>query len=145
MLGPCWSASVIDTCAMVAVSHLQQSVKTCWVGRFPMTLHLRVLFVSLQKGRLEESCTPKSSKQGRTEEISESEGEDTNAPKKTKTEVSTPCCDCWHVPSPEQRSLQFPVCATRGSGCLVAPTPWVFHCSSSNLNGIYKNATRSDG
>ncbi|NXQ29902.1 RERE protein, partial [Alaudala cheleensis] len=43
-----------------------------------------------KKGRLEESCTPKSSKQGRTEEISESEGEDTNAPKKTKTE-ELPC------------------------------------------------------
>ncbi|KAK2516758.1 Atn1 [Columba guinea] len=44
----------------------------------------------LQKGRVEESCTPKGSKQGRTEEISESEGEDTNAPKKTKTE-ELPC------------------------------------------------------
>lgn len=64
-----------------------------------MTLHLPVLLVFLQKGRLEESCTPKSSKQGRTEEISESEGEDTNAPKKTKTEVSSPCYDCWHVPN----------------------------------------------
>lgn len=106
-----------------------------------MTLHLPVLLVFLQKGRLEESCTPKSSKQGRTEEISESEGEDTSAPKKTKTEVSSPCYDCRHVPSPEQRSLQFPTCAThacpaRGSCCLGAPTPWILHCSSSNLNDI---------
>lgn len=85
-----------------------------------MTLQLSVLLVSLQKGRLEESCTPKSSKQGRTEEISESEGEDTNAPKKTKTEVSSACCDCWHVPSPEQRSLQFPVCAAQ----LEVPAAW---------------------
>ncbi|NXA29036.1 ATN1 protein, partial [Ibidorhyncha struthersii] len=43
-----------------------------------------------KKGRVEESCTPKGSKQSRTEEISESEGEDTNAPKKTKTE-ELPC------------------------------------------------------
>nr|XP_009930341.1 PREDICTED: atrophin-1 [Opisthocomus hoazin] len=43
-----------------------------------------------KKGRVEESCTPKGSKQVRTEEISESEGEDTNAPKKTKTE-ELPC------------------------------------------------------
>ena len=69
-------------------------------------------FSPLQKGRVEESCTPKGSKQGRTEEISESEGEDTNAPKKTKTEVSSPCCDCWHVPGPGQRSLLVPTCAT---------------------------------
>ncbi|NXJ05582.1 ATN1 protein, partial [Odontophorus gujanensis] len=43
-----------------------------------------------KKGRVEESCTPKGSKQGRAEEISESEGEDSNAPKKTKTE-ELPC------------------------------------------------------
>lgn len=41
----------------------------------------------LQKGRVEESMAPKGSKQSRSEEISESEGEDTNAAKKTKTEV----------------------------------------------------------
>ncbi|KYO22319.1 atrophin-1 isoform C [Alligator mississippiensis] len=43
-----------------------------------------------KKGRVEDSCTPKGSKQGRTEEISESEGEDSSAPKKTKTE-ELPC------------------------------------------------------
>lgn len=40
-----------------------------------------------QKARVEETSTPKASKQGRSEEISESESEETSAPKKTKTEV----------------------------------------------------------
>lgn len=52
-----------------------------------------ISFSSSQKGRVEDSCTPKGSKQGRTEEISESEGEDSSAPKKTKTEVSP--CSQW--------------------------------------------------
>lgn len=39
---------------------------------------------------MEEASTPKVSKQGRSEEISESESEETNAPKKTKTEVGDP-------------------------------------------------------
>lgn len=43
-----------------------------------------------QKARVEEASTPKVSKQGRSEEISESESEETNAPKKTKTEVGDP-------------------------------------------------------
>lgn len=40
---------------------------------------------------MEEASTPKVSKQGRSEEISESESEETNAPKKTKTEVGDAC------------------------------------------------------
>ena len=54
------------------------------------TLKSVPLFSVLQKGRVEESMAPKGSKQSRPEEISESEGEDTNAPKKTKTEVGFP-------------------------------------------------------
>lgn len=113
-----------------------------------MTVHLPVPLVSLQKGRLEESCTPKSSKQGRTEEISESEGEDTNAPKKTKTEVSSPCYDCWCVQIPEQRSLQFPICPPSSRFLLLgSPDTSGFALQlfrpKWHLPG-YKNATRSD-
>ncbi|KAB0397247.1 hypothetical protein E2I00_015139, partial [Balaenoptera physalus] len=43
-----------------------------------------------KKARVEEASTPKVSKQGRSEEISESESEETNAPKKTKTEQELP-------------------------------------------------------
>lgn len=40
-----------------------------------------------KKARIEEPSAPKANKQGRSEEISESESEETSAPKKTKTEV----------------------------------------------------------
>lgn len=40
-----------------------------------------------KKARVEEASAPKAGKQGRSEEISESESEETSAPKKTKTEV----------------------------------------------------------
>lgn len=43
-----------------------------------------------KKARVEEASTPKVNKQGRSEEISESESEETNAPKKTKTEQELP-------------------------------------------------------
>ncbi|XP_031794112.1 atrophin-1 [Sarcophilus harrisii] len=43
-----------------------------------------------KKARAEECSTPKTSKQGRNEEISESESEETSAPKKTKTEPELP-------------------------------------------------------
>lgn len=95
--------------AVVTVSHLLQPVKAWQGGKVPCDPPTSLFsFFALQKGRVEESCTPKGSKQSRTEEISESEGEDTNAPKKTKTEVSCPCCDCWHVLGAGQRSLPFP-------------------------------------
>lgn len=83
------------------------------MGSFAVNLPPTSLFSfsPLQKGRVEESCTPKGSKQSRTEEISESEGEDTNAPKKTKTEVGSPWCDRWRVLGPRQRSLLAPTCA----------------------------------
>lgn len=78
-----------------------QLAKLGRVGGFPVALSpLCFLLSALQKGRVEESCTPKGSKQGRTEEISESEGEDSNAPKKTKTEVSSLCYGYWHILDP---------------------------------------------
>lgn len=78
-----------------------QLAKLGRVGGFPVALSpLCFLLSALQKGRVEESCTPKGSKQGRTEEISESEGEDSNAPKKTKTEVSFLCYGYWHILDP---------------------------------------------
>lgn len=94
ILTQCCTAKLFCTCAVVAMSHPLQSVKVWQGGNFPHDPPTSPFSSSpLQKGRVEESCTPKGSKQGRTEEISESEGEDTNAPKKTKTEVSCPCCD----------------------------------------------------
>lgn len=112
ILAQCCSAKVFNTRAAVAVSRRVQPVKAWQGGKFPRDPPTSLFaFSPSQKGRVEESCTPKGSKQGRTEEISESEGEDTNAPKKTKTEVSSPCCDGWHVLAPGQRILLFPSCA----------------------------------
>lgn len=111
ILAQCCTAKLFNTHAIVTVSHLLQSVKVWQGGKFPHDPPTSLFSSLLQKGRVEESCTPKGSKQGRTEEISESEGEDTNAPKKTKTEVSCPCCDCWHGLGSGQRSPLFPTCA----------------------------------
>lgn len=62
-----------------------------WVGgRVGKQAWESLLFLP-QKARVEEASAPKVSKQGRTEEISESESEETSAPKKTKTEVGDPC------------------------------------------------------
>lgn len=61
-----------------------------WESRHAGPRQKSLLFLP-QKARVEEASAPKVSKQGRTEEISESESEETSAPKKTKTEVGDPC------------------------------------------------------
>lgn len=113
-----------------------QSVKV-WQGvKLPHDPSTSLFPSPLQKGRVEESCTPKGSKQGRTEEISESEGEDTNAPKKNKTEVSFPCCGCWHVLSLLLPTCVAHTCPAGGSHYLGALPPWISCYSFSNINGI---------
>lgn len=84
----------------MAVSRLLQAGKAWQGGKFSCGPATPLFSSPLQKGRVEESCAPKGSKQGRTEEISESEGEDSNAPKKTKTEVSSDCSGYWHTLGP---------------------------------------------
>lgn len=95
------SAKLCNTDVVVAVSLLLWAGKSWQGGKSSCGPPTSLFSCSpLQKGRVEESCTPKGSKQGRTEEISESEGEDSNAPKKTKTEVSSDCSGYWHVLGP---------------------------------------------
>lgn len=123
ILAQCCTAKLFNTHAVVGVFHLLQSVKVWQGGKLPHDPSASLFSSPLQKGRMEESCTPKGSKQGRTEEISESEGEDTNTPKKTKTEVSFPCCGCWHVLSFLLSTCVAHTCQAGGSHYLGALPP----------------------